>query len=373
MCPARAAESGIRGTPAAEEIPMARDIIRLLDPARWTVTVLPLPKRMSRASSFGLCGGFAVGRAEGATSHAKPHWWPHGQPELLAAGEHKRLSVHRAHDREIPGAWSRANGSAGGALGWRLSAAGALGAIDLHDPARYAWTIALAAGGGCFAGYGQPKLKKGQRAVERALFWRADGTLVELAVDSDTEAMAEGTDGTWVVGRHGFTGSQRAALWNADTGAFVSLGPTSEAYGVRDGEQAGCRFAGMKSGAALWKGSAASCVDLTPKDQQAACARDCAQGLQVGYCHARIDTRGGTASMAVRAALWAGTAASHVDLQAFVPAPWNASSAWAIEVSGGRVRIAGEATQFGVEGELTRNETHTMVAQAAIVWEAELG
>lgn len=352
---------------------MAHDITGLLDPARWTVTLLPLPKRMSRASAFGLCGGFAVGRAEGTTSHSKPHWWPQGEPRLLAAGEHKRLSVHRAHDREIPGSWSKANGWTRGALGWRLDAAGALTATDLHDPGRFAWTVALAAGGGCFAGYGEPKLKKGQKALERALFWRADGTLVELPIDSDTEAMAEGTDGVWVVGRHGRTGGQRAALWRADTGEFVSLGPTSEAYGVRDGQQVGCRFAGMKTSAALWTGSAASCVDLSPKNQELAVARDCAQGLQVGYCNAKIDTRGRTGSMAARAALWAGTAASHVDLQAFVPAPWNASSAWAIEVAGDTLRIAGEATQFSVEGELTRNEQHRMVAQAPIVWEARLG
>jgi hypothetical protein len=60
----------------------------------------------------------------------------------------------------------------------RIEARRARLAAIRHDPARYAWTVALAAGGGCFAGYGEPKVKKGVRAVERALLWRADGTQV---------------------------------------------------------------------------------------------------------------------------------------------------------------------------------------------------
>jgi hypothetical protein len=132
-------------------------------------------------------------------------------------------------------------------------------------------------------------------------------------------------------------------------------------------------WTGRGGRAALWRGSAASFVDLSPADQEGARAGDCAGGYQVGHCQAALATRGEVASLALRAALWAGTADSHVDLQAFVPPPWNASSASAVEVRGDRLRIVGEVTQFVVEGELTPSEQHLMVAEAPGVWEAILG
>jgi hypothetical protein len=99
---------------------------------------------------------------------------------------------------------------------------------------------------------------------------------------------------------------------------------------------------------------------------------DCAGGLQVGYCCVKDAAGNGSSSMAMRAALWAGSAASHIDLQAIVPEPWNASAAWAIEITDQHVRIVGEATQFGVAHELTSREHHYMVKQMAVVWEARL-
>ncbi len=363
---------------------MAHDTKALRDPARWTVTLLPLPKRQTRATAFGLCGGFAVGYSEGRGAQAAPQWWPEGQPAALTVPGQKWLSMGRARGREMAGWWLKGDGSARGAVGWRLDAGGRLVLVDLHDPARYASTMALGAGGGCFVGMGEPKVKKGERAPERPLLWRADNTLVELPTPPGEEAQAVATDGAWVVGRQGRIGRQQAALWKIGGGELVSLGAPnsiSEAYGVRDGEQVGTRWvierAGTRSvstrgSAALWRGDAASFVDLTPKGNERAHADDCAQGYQVGYCQAKLDTRGGFASMATRATLWAGTAASHVDLHAFVPAPWNASTADAIEVSDGRLRIVGEASQFSVRGELTKQEEHLIVAQVPIVWEAQL-
>lgn len=76
--------------------------VNLHDPGRFTVTVLPSPKRLSRARGFGLCAGSVVGEAE-SRGAAMPHWWPGGQPVALTHPAQKRLSARMAGGETIPG------------------------------------------------------------------------------------------------------------------------------------------------------------------------------------------------------------------------------------------------------------------------------
>lgn len=120
-----------------------------------------------------------------------------------------------------------------------------------HDPAR--WTVTVLP------------------LPRRMAFARVSGLCgghVVGETESRSEASAEGTDGAWVVGTVGRTGGQRAALWPADGSRVIVLGdePSLSAAGaVADGEQVGVRWAGRSSAPALWRGSDASFVDLTPE------------------------------------------------------------------------------------------------------------
>lgn len=344
--------------------------------ARWTVTVLPLPKRMAFARVSGFCGGHVVGETESRNGGAPtPHWWPGGEPAPITHPEQKRFSARSASGDAIVGFWSRSGGGFGGACGWRR-VGNALEVVDLHPGKAWDHTIAMGSGAGAYTGSGERKVKKGERAVDIALFWRPDGTMVELPpAEAGNEAMAQGTDGAWVVGRVGRTGGQRAALWPADGSRVIVLGDErsiTEACAVADGEQVGVRWTGKGNAAALWRGDAASFVDLTPAGHQSGWARGCARGFQVGHVQVKDTLRSGSSSMASKAALWRGSAASFVDLHALLPAPWNASSAGVVEVRDGVLRIAGDVTQFGTTDELTPRESQYLIASRAVLWETPI-
>lgn len=347
----------------------------LADPSRWTVEILPSPPRQPRSRAFGLCGGFAVGSAAGAGGRDAPRWWPQGRPAPVEFDGKKHLSVRGASGRGVAGFWDRPSGGHGGAVGWRLEGDELLG-MDLHPATGWEWTAALGAGGGGFAGYGLPKGAKGTKEVERALFWEGNGAMVALpAAEEKGEAMAMATDGRQVVGNAGRVGGQRAALWAADGSRLELLGDDaslSEAYGVGDGEQVGVRWSRRGSAPALWRGTAASFVDLTPRGAVAGAAWGCAAGFQAGFVQEREATRSGTASLLTRAALWRGDAASFVDLHALVPPEWNASSAQAIDLVDGVLCIAGCVEQVGIENETTPRESHWLAAQRGAVWRTRL-
>jgi len=346
----------------------------LKDPARWKFTILPSPKRLTRSRGYGFCGGNVVGEGE-SRGPSVPHWWPGGKAEMLTHPEQKRLSARGASGDAIPGFWTRSSGGFGGAIGWKL-VKGALDIVDLHPEKGWDHTIAMGAGGGAFAGSGERKAKKGERAVDVALLWNPDGSMIELPpAEAGNEAMASATDGEWVAGRAGRTGGQRAALWPKDGSRVIVLGDDrsiSEAWGVSDGEQVGVRWTRKGSAAALWRGSAESFVDLTPEGHESGHASGCAHGHQVGYVQVKAETKSGSGSMASRAALWRGQAATFVDLHAFVPAPWNASSAAAVEVRNGVLRIVGTVTQFGTTDELTPRESQYVIGNQPALWETPL-
>ena len=312
-----------------------------------------------------------VGATVGTGWREAPCWWPASVPTPIDAGAHKRIGIGGAGGNDIAGYFSRSDGSEGGALGWRLED-GALRLRELHPAQGWEWTRAQGAGGGCLAGSGQPKAARGVRTRDRPLCWLADGRMVELPLlEPGSEALACATDGVHVVGHAKCREGQCAVLWAVDGSSAVmleSLDGLSEVCGVADGEQVGYFWAEGGARAALWRGTAASRVDLTPVGFADARAFGCGGGYQVGFVTRRRQTRSGGANPLTRAALWAGSAQSRIDLQALLPPPWNASSAVAVGVFGDTLRVVVEAQQVVMENEGTRNERYFLAAQVPVTW-----
>jgi hypothetical protein len=141
----------------------------------------------------------------------------------------------------------------------------------------------------------------------------------------------------------------------------------STASGVGDGQQVGvvgwkkAPLAPQVARAALWTGSAASFIDLTPRGFNDAWASACARGLQVGWATRRA--RGAQS----RAILWNGSARDYVDLQELVPAPWNRSAARDIAVDGRALRIVGTVSHLAKDGAY-----EVLRAERIAIWDAVL-
>lgn len=92
-------------------------------------------------------------------------------------------------------------------------------------------------------------------------------------------------------------------------------------------------------------------VDLNPRDYETSRAASCDGGLQVGFVKRKENTKAGFSSPETHACIWAGTADAFLDLHTFVPQPWNASVASAIELDGDLVRIVGSVEEFIFHGD----------------------
>jgi hypothetical protein len=340
-----------------------------IDPASWQVTILPLPKRFSRGSALGFCGGHPVGRAETARARSLGCWWPEGAPELLTLAGQKDVATGCAAGDVIPGHWRNATTAAMGAVAWRVHE-GQLVATELHD-GTYASTWATAAGGGAVVGSASPRATPGQRAHKIGLVWRAGAAPTAVAAAGDVSLFA--TDGTRLVGSvHG-----RATLWPTATAAPVDLAPEampmSEVQAL-DGElQIGIAWKGMCARAGFWRGTAASFSDLTPMDFEAGRAFGATRGFQVGFVRRKDTTRNGSTGSDNRAVLWQGAADRWLDLNALLQAKkYNASVAWAIEIRGDAVQVCGEASRYEVSNPGTAQESHFVPVAHPVLWTARL-
>jgi hypothetical protein len=131
----------------------------------------------------------------------------------------------------------------------------------------------------------------------------------------------------------------RAAIWSGTPGSWIDLHPVgayeSRIYGVGPGEQVGhIKWTDQQPlQAALWSGSSASVRSLHPAGATTSSARSTNGQHQVGF----FGTTG------FRACLWRGTADTHVDLHALIPAlgQWDTSQAVSVSTSGGFTRVVG--------------------------------
>jgi hypothetical protein len=339
-----------------------------IDHSTWQVTLLPNPKRFSRGKALGFCGGLPVGQAETARAKVAACWWPAGDAELLTLDGYQDVRVLFARGEVVPGSWSKSNGARVGAASWALRD-GRLVGTDLHDPA-FERSWAEAAGGGLVVGVGVPKGKLGQRAADIGLVWRSDGQRHELRMPKDVSPRC--TDGTRIGGSVG----SRAALWTGVDAEPVDLAPArmpgSEVCALDGDTQVGIAFAGLRARAVLWRGSADSFTDLTPEGFEVSRAFDAARGYQVGLVRVKDSTRNGASAYDDRAVIWQGSAERWFDLNALLPAPYNASNAWAIHFDAERVHICGEANQVEVSDPGTPRESHYTPAARAVLWTARL-
>ena len=339
-----------------------------IDPESWRVTILSLPKRFTRGTALGFCGGYAVGRAEGGRGKTVACWWPGGEPELLTVKGQNVLGVGNARGDMIPGQWTNASGTMG-AVAWRFDGK-RLVAAELHDRS-YESTWAIAAGNGVAVGTGRPNAKKGEYVRKVGLVWRDGANPMVVAAAGDVSLMA--TDGVQLAGSvHG-----RASLWPSAAAAVIDLAPgkmpMSEVQALDGQLQIGVAWKDFCARAGIWRGKAASFQDITPKGFQTARALDGTQGYQVGFVRKKDTTRNGSTGDDNRAVLWQGAPDKWFDLNALLPAKtYNSSVAWAIEIRGDVMQICGEARRYEMSHPGTPQEAHAVPVAHPVVWTASL-
>lgn len=324
----------------------------------WKFSLLPSPPRRTRAQALGFWGGSPFGNAEGS-GRSVPFFWEGAKPVEVAPPKFKDVSLARGGTsvNEAGGAcYVRGNPHA--LLIRRKDAR--FEATDLH-PKTYESSRAMGCSGNQQVGYGTPK---GARA-DVALLWSGSAaSVVELRANDPTlETTAYAIANGVQVGYSGGQGRQHAMLWRGSSDSVVDLHPPKAKLSVCEGtdgiEQVGIASVNFLSTIpSLWRGSAESWVDLTPKGFPGGAAYACASGFQAGCVALDKDNR------RRHAALWAGTAASFLDLHAFVPKQdFTDSCAFGVLVEGRRLRIAGEVSLM---------KDGVSYSQRAALWEADL-
>ncbi|GMV26879.1 MAG: hypothetical protein AMXMBFR58_29100 [Phycisphaerae bacterium] len=172
----------------------------------------------------------------------------------------------------------------------------------------------------------------GYDAMEHAGLWNSPSSFVSLHPPGMELSFAAGTDGVRQFGSVVLPGgsTSRAAMWSGSAASFVDLTPAwSESASIiaaSGGQQVGAvspRIVDLN--AAVWTATAASCVNLHPAGAEYSVATETDGASQVGWIWS--PSAGGR----MRASLWYGTATSMVDLH-----PSAVHSSRASGVFGGR-------------------------------------
>jgi hypothetical protein len=331
----------------------------------WKLTLLPLPKRFSRGTALGFCGGFPVGLAEAARGKVAATWWPDGKPELLELEGYPEVRASSARGHVIPGGWQKKQGEHRGAAAWTWRDNQLHGA-DLHDK-RFDRTWARAAGGDLIVGSGVPPRVPGVRTRNVGLVWR-QGQAPQVVADPQTEVALYCTNGVALAGSR----DGRATLWPQAEAAPIDLTPLrcqlSEVLALDGHEQFGVAFHGDRARAARWAGSAESYADYTPEGFETAGIRATCQGFQAGSVRRRHATMNGTPGSDDQAALWRGGGDRWFDLNSLLPQPYNSSTALAVEWVGQEIRICGEVRLCEVSHPGTKNESHIVPKAHPALW-----
>jgi hypothetical protein len=256
---------------------------------------------------------------------------------------------------------------------------GADSEVDLHDPAHYR-SFLWGMGPGQQVGYSQST-----PGFSRAALWKGTAaSYVDLHPASAVRSAAYDTDGTI----QGGEADGHAAFWTGTAASYVDLHPTGAAapdsivLGVGGGKQIG----NVGKHAYLWSGSPNSGIDLHPAGftETLGQAIDGNDQVGTGFGHpqypeaAAIVWHGSATNYTVlnppgvvnaqawgagggkqvgwygvgdnfRACVWSGTAASMVDLHAFLPPGYEWSQAYAVDpVTGDIVGYARDNETFNI-------------------------
>ncbi|MBL9030704.1 MAG: hypothetical protein JNM80_03235 [Phycisphaerae bacterium] len=203
-------------------------------------------------------------------------------------------------------------------------------ALAIAGDQQVGWTDALAGGN------------------QRAAMWRGSmGSYVSLHPAGATFSYATATDGTFQGGyverQTGPNPGGYAVIWNGTPEPIATLNPpghTAQLLGMVPGQQVGWTVptTGSPTHAALWRGSAASWVDLNPSNSSLSQAWATAGTIQVGG----YAPNGASLS---RACAWFGTAESVVNLHSLLPPGYISSVATCVSVVDGITHVGGLATR----------------------------
>ena len=337
-----------------------------VDRTSVTATILPLPKGKKRGRAVGFCGGNPMASVESTGNTAPPFHWIGGKPQLVTFQDVKNVVPIGTSASQLAGCWYTPKHDER-ALVWTRAADDAMIGVELH-PQGWQKSMAVACGDGQQVGHGYENFGKDP---SRALLWMAsrESMIVLTGPDSSRSAMGRGVAGGVQVGCIG-SGSrfQRACLWRGTSASYVDLHPHdgkligSDAMGVADDQQVGVVWSEeMMQNAALWSGSPESYVSLAPNGFARSTAWRCASGFQVGWAGEE------ESGMRVRAILWSGAADDYIDLQQFLPEPWNVSQAMHLDIDGDTLRILGTAQQA-----VKSNGYEMNAGEQPVVWEMKL-
>jgi hypothetical protein len=219
-------------------------------------------------------------------------------------------------------------------------------AVNLH-PTGYRYSEAQGTNGVQQVGDGAPE----SSSWGHALLWNGSAESVvdlhpQLPYDFQ-ESHALETDGIHQVGYAfgvglGDSPGRHALLWKGSAASVVDLHPLhlsgimdTQALGVSGSQQVGVANAVVGSSRAmLWNGSAASAINLHPVGYVSSLARATNGAMQVGYARRPFDLN-------THAMLWLGSYDSAVDLHPLLPSAMPFSEAHEIDSSG---RIYGVAS-----------------------------
>jgi hypothetical protein len=333
--------------------------------ASITASFLSLPKGKKRGRGVGFWGGDPVASIQSAGNSAPPFRWVAGKPQLVSFLDVKNVSPSGASASQLAGCWYTPKHDER-AVVWTRLTEGDTSGVELH-PDGWQKSVARACGDGQQVGYGYMNFVK-EPSV--ALLWHGsrDSMVVLTGPDATRDATAAGVAQGIQAGSVGGSGRQRACLWRGSSASFVDLHPTdsalvgSEALGIGDGQQVGQVWGEARTQrAALWSGSADSYVNLAPDGFVRSTAWRCARGFQVGWATEK------EMGMSAHAILWNGAADDFIDLQQFLPEPWNVSQALDLDVDGDTLRIIGTASQ-SVES----NGYEMNAGEQPVLWEAKL-
>lgn len=338
-------------------------IISRVDRASITARFLSLPKGKKRGRGVGFWGGDPVASVQGAGNSAPPFRWIAGKPQLVSFLDVKNVSPNGASGSQLAGCWYTPKHDER-ALVWTRVTENDISGVELH-PEGWEKSVARACGNGQQVGYGYKHFVKDPSA---ALLWNGsrESMVVLTGPDATRDATAAGVADGVQVGSVGGSGWQRACIWCGSSATFVDLHPDglegSEGLGIGDGQQVGHVWGESRTQrAALWSGSRDSYVNLAPEGFVRSTAWRCARGFQVGWVTER------EMGMSARAILWNGSAADFIDLQQFLPEPWNVSQAFDLDVDGDTLRIIGTASQAVQSGGYEVN-----AGEQPMIWEAKL-
>lgn len=294
--------------------------------AQYVVTDLN-PAGANDSWGYSTGNGSQAGYATFAGTYKAGYWngTSGSYVSLHGAGYDHTFALSMDGNTQVGYGMGPATGGWGQALGWNGTAASMVNI----NPVGFSSSAAVSISGSSIVGYGQDTNNRYQ-----ALLWSGlNNSPTILTPANQDNAFAISVNGNIQVGyvNGAPTGNKdQAVLWQGTAASVVDLHPTgydySYAFSTSGNMQAGqvvdSSF-GMHAG--MWMSSATSFVDLHPTGADYSSANGTNGSSQVGYA-----VYSGTS----HAILWNGSAASAVDLNAFLPSGFVGAEAYSIAANG---------------------------------------